>query len=342
MDVPPPFSGLVGHARAREQVQRAHAAGRLVGSLLLVGPAGIGRTRFATEVARLAIDPEGGAGAAGGRVLRGTHADFVQVVPAPDRVSISIEQVRETLVEMAKAPMEGHARVFVFEPADSLGEAAQNALLKGLEEPSARALVILVAHTVDELLTTIASRCQVLELEPLSLDEVAEVLRAQGVAEAEVTRRAAWSGGRPGVALAKDALELADLAEEASRALASGEAYRDPMTWVDRLAGFVDAGGSDAPSRRVRLVTVLRVLSHVLRDGLVAAQGAELPRLSGAGQETVAQLARIPSRRLERALERLTHAGEEVLTMINPTLVLEGLVLDVGAALSGKAGEVAR
>ncbi|MCA8921226.1 MAG: AAA family ATPase, partial [Planctomycetes bacterium] len=185
MDVPPPFSTVIGHARAKAQVQRAHAAGRLTGSLLLVGPAGIGRTRFAAEVARLFVDPAGGAGPAGGRVLRGTHADYQQIVPAADRATISIEQVRETLEEMSKAPVEGHGRAFVFEPADSLGEAAQNALLKGLEEPSPRTLVILIAHTVDELLTTIASRCQVIELKPLSREEVLEVLRAQGVSAAE-------------------------------------------------------------------------------------------------------------------------------------------------------------
>ncbi|MEZ6187039.1 MAG: hypothetical protein R3F62_18770 [Planctomycetota bacterium] len=340
MDAPPLFAPVVGHPRAKQRALRALEAGRLVGSVLLVGREGVGRTLFARELARAFVDPEGGTGAAGRRVLRGTHADVVPIEPAEDKQSISIEQVRETLVEMSKAPVEGHGRAFVFEPASGLGEDAQNALLKGLEEPSPRTLVILVARAVDEVLTTIASRCQVIELEPLSLPEVEEVLRAQGVPADEVRARAAWSGGRPGVALAEEALELGELAGRASQALADGEAYRDSMSWVDTLAGFVDAAGSDAPSRRGRLLTLFRVLSHVLRDALVLGRGAQVPRLSGAEAQTLERLAALPSRRLERALERITLAGEEVLTMINPTLVLEGLVLDVGATLSGRGGDV--
>jgi DNA polymerase-3 subunit delta' len=224
-------------------------------------------------------------------------------------------------------------------PASSQTEPAHNALLKGLEEPGPRAHLVLLARSEDELLPTIVSRCLLLRLDELSPDEVREVLRRRGLSAEEADQRARWSGGSPGKALAPEAPERARLAELALRALGDGEAWQDPMSLVDALLAHCDQGAADLAEKRERLLDLLRALTRGLRDALVARAGAggRAPGLSGALPALLEPLLRLPAGRLEAALERLGRAEEEVQENVNPTLVIEGLVLDLGETLESRA-----
>lgn len=333
----PPFPALVGHLPARERLAATVARGRLPGALLLLGPDGVGRALLARELARALLcaapgDRPCGACGACQRVTRGAHADLLLVRPE-DQASISIDQVRDALAELALAPVEGRARVLVLDPASALSEPAQNALLKGLEEPAPRAHLVLLARGEDELLSTIVSRCGLLRLDELARGEVEEVLVRAGLPPAEAAERARWSAGSPGKALAADAPERARLAERALQALGSGQAWQDPMGLVDELAAWCDKGAADLAEKRERLLDLVRALTRAIRDGLVAGLGTDVPRMSGAGQPLLAPLAALPRERVLAALDRLGRAEEEVQENVNPTLVLEGLVLDLGEAL---------
>lgn len=340
------FPRVVGHARAKSALAQGLATGRLTGALLLCGPEGSGRRTLAREVAK-AVNckgPEDGplpCNACGpcGRIERGSYGDYNVV--APDGQSIGIEQVKDLLVEMAKAPVEARVRVFVVAPAGAMTEDAQNAFLKGLEEPSERSLVVLVAAREDELLPTVGSRCRVVRLGELAQDEVLEVLRRAGVADAEAPERARWCGGSPGRALSDEALALAKLANGAADALASGVAYADPLGTVDRLSPDIDAGGADAPLKRARLGALLRAVGRTLRDALVlrATGAAPVAPLSGATVDLLAPLARTAPGRLEEAIDHLVRLEEELEQSVNPALVLEGMVLDVGGALAPRAAQ---
>ncbi len=342
------FTRVIGHEGAKSALRNALAAGRLAGALLVCGPEGAGRRTLVREVAK-ALNCRGGAdaplpcGACGpcGRIERGTAGDYVRV--EPDGQSIGIAQVQGLLEEMALAPVEGGTRVFVVAPAGALTEEAQNALLKGLEEPPGRSVVVLVATREDELLPTVASRCRVVRLSELSTDEVVAVLAREGIDPAEAAERARWCAGSPGRALSDEALALARLASDAVEALASGAAYADPLGTVDRLAPQVGItkgeGGVDAQVKRARLGALLRAIGRTLRDALVHREGAARRRLSGASPELLARLAHAPAGRLEDAIDHLVRLEEELEQSVNPALVLEGMVLDVGASLASARAE---
>jgi DNA polymerase-3 subunit delta' len=256
------------------------------------------------------------------------------VLQPEDKPSIGIDQVRDMLDEMALAPVESPLRVFVIDPASKLQEAAQNALLKGLEEPPSRALVVLLAEHEGELESTIVSRCRVVRTGELTLPEVEQVLRRAGLEAADAFDRARWSGGSPGMALEEDALEVARLTSQTLEDFASGAAYQDPMETGERLLGFATSGtGETAEAKRQRISKTLRQITRALRDALLRRVGGE-PSLSGAEPALVARLARLPRGRLEAALDAIVVVEEELTRNANTKLVLDGLVLDVGAALA--------
>lgn len=338
------FPHVVGHTRARQVLADAIRAGRFGGTLLLAGPTGVGRRLLAHELAKAlncqGQGPQLPCGSCGpcGRIERGKFPDLVVLEPGDNAsASIGIEQVRELLDELALAPVEGRRRVFVIDPASALTEPAQHALLKGLEEPPERAVMILIAEGEDELLDTVVSRCRVLRLQRLSTEDVERVLVAAGRSTAEASARARWSGGSPGNAQLDDALALGKAARGLLDGLVSGAAYADPMAEVARLQDYVDRDADAARVRRERLRELIRVVAWSVRDGLLAAVDPQAERLGGADDEVVAAFSSRPSRRLEAALDRLNELDESVTQNVNPTLVLEGLVIDLGQSLAPAA-----
>ncbi len=112
------------------------------------------------------------------------------------------------------------------------------------------------------------------------------------------------------------------------------------MGTVDALAELVDQGSPEASVRRARLLELLRALQRALRDALLRrVRAGDLPPLSGAEPDLLDRLAAQDPRPepLERALSHLARLEEEIDQSVNPTLVLEGLVLDVGGALAPPA-----
>jgi hypothetical protein len=117
-------------------------------------------------------------------------------------VEIKIDAIRDTCRILPQRPYEGATRVVIVVDAHRMNERAQNALLKGLEEPgAAENILVLLVPGVRTVLPTIASRCQRLQFSPLSQDALRTILRQRGVADADA--RAA----RPGVTSVAAALQ---------------------------------------------------------------------------------------------------------------------------------------
>ena len=160
------------------------------------------------------------------------------------------------------------------------------------------------------------------------------MLLGKGLSPDEARERALWSGGSPGMALDDDALDAAKLTARTLGDFASGAAYQDPMETGERLLKFaMSSGGETAAAKRQRVSKTLRLIARALRDGLVHRVGGE-PTLCGADPALIAQLARLPRGRLEDALDVIVTVEEELTRNANTKLVLDGLVLDVGAALA--------
>ncbi|MBK1667333.1 hypothetical protein CKO28_04730 [Rhodovibrio sodomensis] len=120
------------------------------GGLILCGPAGIGKAAFAREIAARLL----------GCAPDFAHPDLHIVRAAEDKKAIDVEQVRDACQRIRLAPADGGHRVMLVPQADTMTVNAANALLKTLEEPPARATVILTVDAVGRLPATIRSRCR--------------------------------------------------------------------------------------------------------------------------------------------------------------------------------------
>jgi len=137
------------------------------------------------------------------KAAAGAHPDVFRTAPAPDRREISVDQIRALRADAYVRPNEGRRKVYVIDPADAMNPAAQNALLKVLEEGPAYAAFLLLAERPGLLLDTVRSRCEQLALPPESAPIDPELLeRATSLARLLLT------GDELAVARALVALEL--------------------------------------------------------------------------------------------------------------------------------------
>ena len=238
----------------------ALAAGRAIvkaGSshaILLVGPAGTGKTTLALDLAAgllCTAEPVTARPCRACRACRmvdsGNHPDLHRIGPDGPGGQIRIGErsnadpgtVRGLISSLALMPVEGGARVAIVEGAHRTNEDAQSALLKTLEEPPGGVLLILCADDEERLLPTIRSRCARIRLGPVGGRDIEALLAERGVADPpEAARLARLSGGRPGLALAY---------------AAAPEAVRSRGEIARQLLDLLDA-------RRARRLTAVREL----------------------------------------------------------------------------------
>jgi DNA polymerase-3 subunit delta' len=224
---------LLGHEEAETTILDAIRAGRMHHAWLITGPEGVGKATLAYRFARrllagrpaedsLALD-------AGNPVFRrvaaASHADLLTVERGINektkrmRTQIAVEDVRKINGFMSLTPAEGGWRVVVVDGAEELNAASANALLKILEEPPPRAILLLVCSAPGRLLPTIRSRCRRLRLTPLG-DEAMGTLLGQylpGLDTDERGRLITLAEGSPGraIMLAEDeGLKIAMLVDK--------------------------------------------------------------------------------------------------------------------------------
>ncbi|MGB1237771.1 MAG: DNA polymerase III subunit delta' [Pseudomonadales bacterium] len=151
---------------AWQRVYALHSSGRLPHALIINGPRGIGKMHFAGFLASLALcqrgDEKGACGQCRSCNLLGSsgHPDLFHLHPQDEAGQIKVDQVRELEKFMHSTAQQGGYRVVLLEPAESMNIAASNALLKTLEEPGQKCLMLLISHQIGQVLPTIKSRCQ--------------------------------------------------------------------------------------------------------------------------------------------------------------------------------------
>lgn len=159
------------HEPARLRMQTASSGSRLPHAVLIHGPAGTGKERFSAALAAtLLCTGRGECFEACGHCAdcalcrAGSHPDLHWLRPPEDKKSVGVDQVRETCEKLAMTSMRKGFRIAIVQPAQAMTISAQNALLKTLEEPAPRTLLMLVTSRPSRLLPTLRSRCQRLEI----------------------------------------------------------------------------------------------------------------------------------------------------------------------------------
>jgi DNA polymerase-3 subunit delta' len=195
---------VVGHEWAVELLERSRANGRVAHAYLLIGLPQIGKTTLALNFAQalhcLGEEKPCGQCRSCLKIAHGNHPD-VRVIEAVNG-TIKIDQIRSMQREATLSPHEGRWKVYVIRQMERATTEAANCLLKTLEEPPAQVILMLTASDIDQLLPTIISRCQVLNLRPPSVLLVQKVLEGRwGVDPERAKLLARLSGGRLGWAV---------------------------------------------------------------------------------------------------------------------------------------------
>lgn len=321
------LQGIRGQDRARDLVTRSLASGKLPHAYLFDGPPGVGKKTTAIALAA-ALNCERVPGAAHcecgpcEKIEHGLHPDLLRLAPEGPGGFIKIEQIRELLATLAFPPHEGRARLVIVEDADKLNPAAANAFLKTLEEPPARTHIVLTTTAPDRLLVTIRSRCQRVRFAPLSVENVAAILRASGADAAAATAAAALSGGS--VERAGDLADGEKLTAQWARARLAVTAAR-----ATGMRPVVEAAVGLAEEKE-EIVPALELLAHFYKDAALAAAGREggVWPLPGWAEELAAETARsrgpaVLAKRAACVLDTQT----AILGFASAPLALEAMIL---------------
>jgi DNA polymerase-3 subunit delta' len=224
---------LEGHAAAEAAFEASRARGRLHHAWLLTGPEGLGKATFAYRAARrllgapaapayglLGADPEH---AVSRQVAARSHPDLLVIERVGEdgkpRKVIPVDEARRLSEFFSKSPASAPHRVVIVDAADDLNLNAANALLKTLEEPPPKGVLLMVSHSPGRLLATIRSRCRRLAFQPLPLEAAARFVRTRAEVTDEASLRlAGMARGAPGRALALAAAQAITL-DDAARAI---------------------------------------------------------------------------------------------------------------------------
>jgi DNA polymerase-3 subunit delta' len=314
--LPRETTALFGHDEAERALLEAYKGGRIPHAWLIGGPPGIGKATLAFRLARfvmahpdprsaetqtadsLAIDPESPVAR---RIAAQAQGDLLVLERSINEQTgklytvIRVDDVRRTASFFGSTAGEGGWRIAIVDAVDDLQREGANALLKVLEEPPKRSLLLLISHAPGRELPTIRSRCRRLLLRPLETEDVGRALAAatgRNPSEADVQRAAEASEGSVGralglldasaLALRQRVLELfAQLPNPDPRALhALGEAIggSDPRTleaFMDLVNGWLSAQLAETSRGRAQMTRVAETWEKVNR----AAREAEIYNL---------------------------------------------------------------
>lgn len=323
----------LGYPRVIEALDRALAQGRPAHAYLVVGPARVGKRRLAVDLAKAinctGQNPPCGACRSCDRIERQVQVDVEWVGLLEEdgkrRKQIGIQQIQALQHQANLAPFEGRYRVLIVDQAELLTKEASNCLLKTLEEPPAQVVLILLAASDAQILPTIQSRCQRIDLRPLPAATIAGALEHRTGLPADrsgdLARRAR---GRLGWAIAAASDAEFDQARDAAIAEAAGLAYlplMDRLQMVSRLAADF---GKDRQAVLDRLSIWLEWWRDVLLVTLgcadLAVNAARLDDLHRQAAEFGLDTARDTIRAIETTVQQLNENA-------NPRLALDVLFL---------------
>lgn len=313
---------IIGHEKVLSFLEKSLKNGRLSHAYLFVGPSGIGKTAVAEWLVKKLLGPAG-FNHPNVSVLNRLIDEKTEKIKS----DIVVDQVRKLRERLSLSGFVGTRKLAFIEEADALNDEASNALLKTLEEPTKETTLILRASSIDGLLPTIVSRCQIIRFTPVPRAKIIEALMARGVVRQEAETLAALSSCRPGYALRL-------LRDEETRSFEETSAQQFIEVIRASASSRLSKASAWLPKDEINKKEQLRgLLDHwewLLRDVFLLA--SSLDELAGraAAFPAIAQLAKDKkSSHWSEALEVLREIKNDLDFHVNPTLALERLFLNL-------------
>ena len=321
---------LLGHDWAIELLQAHIGQNEVRHAYLFCGAPGIGRRTLAlrfVQALNCTEPPQPGVPCRScltcRQIEKMQYSDLLVVQAEQEGATLKVDQIRELQRSLALAPYQGRYKVALLLRFEEAHPSAMNALLKTLEEPASQVVILLTADSPENLLPTIVSRCEVMRLRPLSLEQVSQELQRRNQLPAEKARLLAHiSNGRPGLAL---------------RFVKQPERLEERAVWLDDLARLMPASlverfneAETLAKDKENLRNILLVWLSYWRDVTLKSAGAgasitnldRLAEITALGEHLDLRKASRMTCSLERAVDLLERN-------INPRLVMENLMLDL-------------
>jgi DNA polymerase-3 subunit delta' len=287
------WQGILGHDAIAERFRATLRRGRLASTYLFVGPSGVGKRKFALMLAKALLcsevgdDPLEPCGQCESCRLfaAGNHPDLDVVGLPPDKSALPVDlfignkdhRNRDGLCHrLALKTYLGGRKIAIIDDADFFNQESANCLLKTLEEPPPRSLMVLIGTSASKQLPTIRSRAQVLRFQGLPVEVVADVLLQQGTVDRrdQALRMAVYGEGSIDRA---SQLASPTMQEFRNRLLPQLSAKsHDCVRLARSIQLFVDDAGKEATARRERLRIIVSFVEEFLR-GLLRAQVSNEP-----------------------------------------------------------------
>jgi DNA polymerase-3 subunit delta' len=326
---------MIGHEWAVNMLRKHIASAKVRHAYLFTGPDAVGKRTLALRFAQALncenVD-ERGDHCWECRACRLTHDRVypdLHIVEAEQIGGVlKVDQIRQLLRQLSLAPYEGRWRVGLFLRFHEANDSAANALLKTLEEPAPKVVLLLTARSAEALLPTIVSRCEVIPLRTLSSIELARALQERGENAEQAELLAGLSSGRPGRALqvAQEPKILEKRQEIIDKFLTLLK-----MNRAERFAYAAEMTRAREPAkRRENAAEVLEVWLSLWRDTMIFAYKAEAAAQNPDRKQDLERLtAKLGSEKVTASLRSIERTLNAIQQYANVRLALEALMIEL-------------
>jgi DNA polymerase-3 subunit delta' len=325
------FQNIIGHKNITSFLEKSLKNEQITHAYLFYGPTHLGKKTIAEQFAEAIL----------GQPIT-NHPDVYLVVREWDEEThklaknISIEQVRELERKLSLSSFLNSYKIGIIEEAETMSEEAANSLLKTLEEPTSKTVIILLSRSVSTLPATIVSRCQNLKFLPVAKEKIYDHLLNLGAGRDEARDLAGISFGKPGVALDfwQNKKEKSDRQAMADYEEAAGEIVdlMKAKTLKEKMKIFEEVLSSNPDEDEEDLISslneILSLWESVLRDAILIKHGCPELVANTIFFEEIKKIAnRFEAGFFPKLFREIRLASKYFGNNFNPRLVLENLLL---------------
>ncbi|MFA6306925.1 MAG: DNA polymerase III subunit [Patescibacteria group bacterium] len=326
---------LVGNGHIFEFLSKSLAKKNISGSYIFTGPANLGKTTAAHFFARSLvceakdklISPCGKCPACL-EAVKNIHSDIYLIKREEDKKNISIEQVRDFIRNLSMSSFLNSYKVGIIKGAENLSEGAVSALLKTLEEPKIKVVIILTVTDLESLPKTIISRSQILNFLPVKSDDIYDdLIKNHQASRSQAKNFSRLSAGRP--ALALKFIEDKEYCESYKSYVKSFAGFLSPdinerFSAIENILGK-DARGQEAVKSAAGIIDIWQNLARDLM--LMELNLSDLIQHEAFAKELEAVKNKLSLKTLLNLINVLKQSREYLAANVNPRLALESVAV---------------